>query len=128
MNYSHSNTTDMAHFCDNYSTLLDLRFATEDKIASYFYSQQEQFILLAFYPISFIFGLVANFSFLLVLFQIPEMRTITNAYLGNLAIADILSLCSINYELLFSYLMSPQLRTFAHASSVGSETFGWMCY
>ena len=86
MNYSHSNTT---AFCDDDSTLLDLRFATEDNLTEYFYSQQERLIILVFHPTSFVLGLVANFSFLLVLFQIPEMRTSTNAYLGNLAIADI---------------------------------------
>ena len=115
MNYSHSNTTD---FCDDDSTLLDLRFASEDTLTEYFYSQQDRLITLVFYPISFVFGLVANISFLLVLFQVPDMRTITNAYLGNLAFADIVSTCSMNYLILLSYLKSPQVKSKAYTSSL----------
>ena len=104
--------------CDGDATL-DLRFAGEEQLAGYFYSQEERFIILAFYPISFLFGLVANISFLLVLFQIREMRTITNAYLGNLAVADILFLCSVDYHFLFSYFPSPKVKSLAYTSSAG---------
>ena len=39
-----------------------------------------------------LFGMIANAAFLFVLIRIPSMRTITNCYLGNLALADFLYL------------------------------------
>ena len=47
------------------------------------------------------------------------MRTITNAYLGNLAVADMLCLCSVDYHFVISHLISPRVRTYPYKSSVG---------
>ena len=104
--------------CDGDSTL-DLREASGTTIARYFYSQEERFIILAFYPATMIFGIVANLLFLLVLFRIPEMRSITNTYLGNLAVADLLVLCSVESHFLISYFLSPKVKTLVYRSSIG---------
>ena len=47
------------------------------------------------------------------------MRTITNAYLGNLAVADLLALCSTDYHVLVSYFLSPKVRSLPYISSIG---------
>ena len=109
---------ELPDFC-NANAALDLRSFDEDLISRYFYSTKEIIIILGFYPVTLLIGLVTNIAFLLVLFQIPDMRTVTNTYLGNLAVADLLFLCSVDYHFLVSYFPSPRVRSLAYDSSVG---------
>ena len=80
---------DLPSYCDVNSTL-DLRTFDEEALSPYFWSTKETSIILSFYPITFLFGILGNGLFLLALFQISEMRTVINAYLGNLAVADLI--------------------------------------
>ncbi len=108
----------LSSFCES-KTVLDFSTSSDDSLSRYFYSTEESSIILVFYPITFIFGVLANGLFLLVLFRIPEMRTVTNAYLGNLAICDLMLLCSVDYHFLGFYFMSPRVKTLGYNSSFG---------
>ena len=109
---------ELPNFCDK-SSILDLRDFDKDSLSEYFYSRAESSIILGFYPVTFLFGVIANSLFLLVLFQNQDMRTVTNAYLGNLAVADLLVIFSVDYHFLGFYLFSPQVKTLGYTSSVG---------
>ncbi|XP_006822229.1 neuromedin-U receptor 2-like [Saccoglossus kowalevskii] len=53
-----------------------------------------------------VFGIIANLSYLYVIAKIPRMRTVTNVYLLNLSVADILFLIAMTtYNILILYLM-----------------------
>ncbi|XP_072021874.1 thyrotropin-releasing hormone receptor-like [Amphiura filiformis] len=102
--------------CDG---VLNLQFAAEDTITRHLYSTPEKLIILTLYPISLLIGLTGNFAFLAVVAFVPEMRTITNAYLGNLAVADILFLSALNYDVLMGYILSPIVKMKPYFSSFG---------
>ena len=110
----------LPEFC-KLNSVLDLRSVDEDSLSRYFYNIWEiAIIILGFYPVTLMIGLATNIAFLFVLLLVPEMRTVTNAYLGNLAVADLLVLCSVNYQVLVSYFLSPKVRSLPYNSSIGS--------
>ena len=75
--------------CDH-ASVIDLRNVSAKDIATqFYYSQAEKLIILVLYPSLVAFGIVGNLAFLAVVVKIPSMRTITNAYLVNLAVCDI---------------------------------------
>ncbi|XP_072037057.1 uncharacterized protein [Amphiura filiformis] len=96
--------------CINMTTL-DLRFVSEDIIKDkYFYTKSEQLIVLILYPLLLMFGLTGNCAFLTVVARISSMRTITNVYLANLAVADILYILVQTYDILIKYLISTKVK------------------
>ncbi|XP_072022792.1 olfactory receptor 2T3-like [Amphiura filiformis] len=111
---------DMMDDTSTNSSLLDPENSCEEaKISSLLYSSTERRIILTLYPISLVIGLTGNIAFLIVLACLPHMRTITNFYLGNLAVADITFLCSLSYEVLVAYILSPVVKTVPYTSSLG---------
>ncbi|XP_072021931.1 probable G-protein coupled receptor 34 [Amphiura filiformis] len=50
----------------------------------------EGFLFTVGLPVIFCVGVVGNLAFLFALFRVPVMRTVTNAYLANIAAADLL--------------------------------------
>ncbi|XP_072022745.1 olfactory receptor 2T3-like [Amphiura filiformis] len=111
---------DMMDDTSTNSSLLDPENRCEEaKISSLLYSSTERRIILTLYPISLMIGLTGNIAFLIVLACLPHMRTITNFYLGNLAVADIIFLCSLSYEVLVAYILSPVVKTVPYTSSLG---------
>ena len=98
---------------------LDLTMASDQMLLSLFYSYTEKLIILLFYPIMMVFGLVVNIVFLLVVARVAEMRTLTNYYLANLAIADMLFVASVGYHFGVSYLASPDVKLLLYHSSAG---------
>ena len=63
----------------------------------------EQQVANILWPSLLLFGLFSNISFLYVVAKVPFMRTITNAYLCTLAVADILHLLSSITDQLLRY-------------------------
>ena len=64
---------------------------TDNQIESLFHiSTSQKIIITVLFPIVFFIGLVGNATFLLIVGFNRRMRTITNFYLSNLAVADIL--------------------------------------
>ena len=67
-----------------------LNFLQEEQLQTFFISSSQTIIITVLFPIIFTFGLIGNITFLLVVLLNKHMRTITNFYLSNLAVADIL--------------------------------------
>ena len=99
--------------------IYDLRkIPDDDFIASlFFYSLQERFFILTFFPMLLTFGLIGNLAFLVVVAKVNGMRTITNAYLTSLAICDIIFIFFSINDVLVSYLISPVVRTKGYDSN-----------
>ncbi len=60
----------------------------EDQRSEWFYNSWQTVMITVLLPIISIFGLIGNAALLIVIVRIREMQTITNFYLGNLAISD----------------------------------------
>ncbi|XP_072039801.1 galanin receptor 2a-like [Amphiura filiformis] len=115
--------------CGNTSKWLDLRNVTTDIIDSnYFFSENEKFVILIFFPILMTFGTVGNVAFLVVVAKIPEMRTITNTYLANLAVCDLLFIGTMVYDIFVAYLQSPDLKSIPVNTSLGCGTLYGVLY
>ncbi len=56
----------------------------------WFYSPLQKLTITVFLPIISVFGLIGNSALLIIIARIRGMRTITNFYLGNLAVSDLL--------------------------------------
>ncbi len=76
-------------------------------ISKLLYTDVERILITIIYPMIFALGLVGNFAFLLVILRLPRMRTVTNVYLANLAIADICFLSLAIGDKFGRYFASP---------------------
>ena len=74
--------------CSPNTTVLNL--TDEESFYDSTYTPMEWYIYIILYPCILIFGIATNLSFLFVVIRVPYMRSITNFYLCNLAIADLL--------------------------------------
>ena len=72
----------------------DIQNLTDDKLADAMLILHPEVTLLMriFIPMVFVIGCIGNVSFLLLLGRVKMMRTITNIYLANLAVADLMVL------------------------------------
>ena len=68
---------------DNNTILL-----TPNETVHFIYSSASTIFATVGIPIVTILGLFNNFAFLFAIYRVPQMRTITNFYLANLALAD----------------------------------------
>ncbi|XP_077984382.1 neurotensin receptor type 1-like [Glandiceps talaboti] len=76
-------------------------------ISIYLYSKDQEILVTIVMPILLILGILLNFAFLFVVARITSMRTITNYYLVNLAIADTLYITFAVSDKLIRYYDSP---------------------
>ena len=77
---------------------------TNSTIPSYLqHSHREQLIANFLWPFFLTFGLLTNLTFIVVVAKIPYMQNVTNAYLCNLAIADLVYLISKGIDTLLQY-------------------------
>ena len=91
--------------CTPNSTVLNL---TDDgTLYSTIYAPVEWYIYMIVCPCFLIFGTLTNLSFLFVVIRVPYMRNITNFYLCNLAIADLLYLVATVVGQMTKYIRSP---------------------
>ena len=74
---------------------------------SYLYSPFTKFFITVLVPIVGCVGLMGNMAFLFVVYRVKEMRTTTNFYLSNLAVADACVLINAAIQYLWSYSISP---------------------
>ena len=79
LNYSISN-------CDNGYTI---NIVIEKKAAELLYSPVEGLFSSIVVPCIMVLSFLSNSAFIYTVYHMPELRTITNAYLVNMAIADI---------------------------------------
>ena len=61
---------------------------TVEESLEYTYTDVEFILILICIPVICILGLLLNTAYLFVLYRVRDMRTTTNVYLGNLAVAD----------------------------------------
>ncbi|XP_033631311.1 type-1 angiotensin II receptor A-like [Asterias rubens] len=52
------------------------------------YTKFDDVVITVLMPIILLIGLLGNASFILMLYRVPKMRTVTNFYLANLAVSD----------------------------------------
>ena len=81
-------------------------FSTNETLA-YLYSPFSKFFIVIVVPIVGFVGLSGNIAFLFVVYRVKEMRTTTNFYLSNLAVADACVLVNAAIQYLWSYNTSP---------------------
>ncbi|XP_072025368.1 neuropeptides capa receptor-like [Amphiura filiformis] len=74
------------------------------------YSRRDVIFVIIVIPIIALFGLVTNSSFLFVLYRIDSMRTVTNFYLGNLAVADACALIFITSKHVWTYMVNSTIQ------------------
>ena len=99
--------------------IVDLRQAPQEILSRFFYSKAEHWVILSFFPLILLFGLVGNMAFIVVLMLIKEMQTITNFYLANLAVADLIFLATQVYDMLGGYILSRHVKTQVYQSPIG---------
>ena len=84
-----------------------------------FYTKGQALLIQVLYPLVAAFGFIGNTAFLVVLVYVREMYTVTNFYLGNLAISDTMVLtCILSVITFFRELYGS--HGFANADNVGS--------
>ncbi|XP_072048499.1 kappa-type opioid receptor-like [Amphiura filiformis] len=91
----------------------------EEVIEKYFYSTTDRYIITVFYPILLTVGVFGNLAFLAVVAKIPSMRTLTNAYLANLAICDTVFVITMTNDVLGDYIRNAPLNTESHSTNFG---------
>ena len=84
-------TFDMPSICEPNDIILSLVYLKEsDIIDQMFFKPFEKILITTLFPIILTLGIIGNVAFLTVVTLVKEMRTLTNFYLANLAVADLL--------------------------------------
>ena len=73
----------------------------------FLHSGFQRVFIIAVVPVITLLGLSTNGAFLMVVYRIPKMRTATNFYLSNLAVADGVLLMGTTLNYLLTYLKQP---------------------
>ena len=71
----------------------DLRNESTEDVDLLLYTPAEEVLITIVMPIIWVIGVAANLAFIFVVYRLRRMRTVTNYYLLNLAVADIMFLC-----------------------------------
>ncbi|XP_072048839.1 neuromedin U receptor homolog nmur-2-like [Amphiura filiformis] len=74
------------------------------------YKYFEKLIITVLFPIVLAFGFIGNAGFLFVIARVKEMHTLTNFYLANLAVADLLYVTLTTVTYCIQYALSGGLR------------------
>ena len=104
----------------NYSMLCDYRLSSDDQLAHFFYTPFQVFCHIVLTPLVAAFGLFGNVVFLVAVLCYQRMRTITNFYLVNLAVADLIFIISNATHQLQVYISSPSLAVYFAYRSKGA--------
>ncbi len=78
-----------------------------DEAKGYVYSDFERIFIVYIVPAIMLIGLSTNGGFLFVIHRVNNMRTATNFYLANLAVADSVLLIATSMNYLVTYVKSP---------------------
>ncbi|XP_072174012.1 neuromedin-U receptor 2-like [Diadema setosum] len=89
---------------------------TLEVLQLYIYSYVDKLLVTVAMPIIFIIGVIGNTSVIVVFFRIKTMRTVTNHYLINLAIADLLFFLSAVPQFWILYASSPVFADYKNIS------------
>lgn len=83
-----------SHYCENATSLFNLTSKGPRHFDRFLYNELDTFMLTRVLPSLWLAGMILNSAFLYTIFKSKKMRTVTNIYLANLAVADILYLCT----------------------------------
>ena len=102
---------------------------TIDEALRFQYSMISWILILIFIPLVIAFGICSNFAFIYVVYRIEAMRTITNIFLVNLAIADSSLLIVAFAKYIASYVNSPVYDFgFSFDNAYGCITSNFLMY
>ncbi|XP_072039662.1 somatostatin receptor type 5-like [Amphiura filiformis] len=85
----------------------DTSYMSAHESSMFGYSFGRVISLTVFFPVILIFGVIGNCAFIYVAVKIKHMRTITNRYLVNLAIADVIFLIAAIGSKIYRFKKSP---------------------
>ena len=85
----------------------ELNITTLEEVYKTLNDSGDIFAIFVVYPLLLTVGILTNGAFFIVIIRLPRMRTITNIYLVNLAIADVMFLIVAISDKLFHNAMSP---------------------
>ena len=94
----------------NNTYLLDPNIIPDDEKPNWFYSTFQIFIIFIIQPFVSCFGLIGNLSVLALIVYRTEMRTITNVYIGNLAVSDLILNVGLTLHLFLKYFAASGLH------------------
>ncbi len=102
---------------------------TFEELSAWEYTKSARVFVTVFVPFVVLFGVVSNCAFIFAVYRVKFMRTITNIYLVNLAIADSSLLIAAIVQYLGSYIICPEydLR-FSFYSSFGCSVPNFLIY
>ena len=98
----------------NNSLTLITKFAIE-----MLYTTPERILILGVFPVIIIIGLLGSVGFMVVIYKMDDMKTLTNFYLGNLAAADLSFIIVTAVRYLWFYINSPVRIEIPYRSSFG---------
>ena len=87
--FTATNNVSSKELCGD-TPILDFSQYTDDELTDLYYTPFQAIIITVLYPLVTAFGLFGNVTFLIAVLCYRQMRTITNFYLANLAVADLL--------------------------------------
>ncbi|XP_033631356.1 kappa-type opioid receptor-like [Asterias rubens] len=93
----------------------------EDAVELLMYSPAQKCTITVILPIVLTFGILNNVAFLFVVFRVRGMKTVTNACLANLAVADMIFLVTAIGQRLYTYCKSPIYPDATPVGLVGCE-------
>lgn len=85
----------------------------------YIYPGGQLFLVTILLPVVFVIGIISNAAFIYVALRIKHMRTVTNKYLVNLAVSDIIFLTAAIGDKLWKFNNSPLMGDDAPLGSFG---------
>ena len=93
----------------------------EDGVELLGYTSAQKSTVTIILPIVLTFGILNNVAFLFVVFRVRGMKTVTNACLANLAVADMIFLTTAIGQRLYNYCKSPIYPDATPVGLVGCE-------
>ena len=109
--------------CNGYKNVLDLTNVTD--AMDMLYSSTEKVFFIAVLPVLLSIGVVANTAFIYTVCRVNSMHTITNAYLANVAVADLIFLIFVWVTYFPLYFISPVRNHVFYNSFVGCTLGFW---
>ncbi|XP_071804829.1 somatostatin receptor type 5-like [Asterias amurensis] len=101
------------NFCASYPELPVLNLTDPVVASRYEYKPFPAALVAAIYPGIALLGLTTNLLFLLTVYRVKSMRTLTNAYLSNLAISDVMFLSTGAAFGFWKYVSTPVTSDFS---------------
>lgn len=99
---------------------------TEENYQMFLYSGVDKILITVFMPIIFTIGVLGNIAVIIVFFRIKGMRTVTNHYLTNLAIADMIFLLLAVTDRWVLYVSSKIVNDYSYTSRAFCKTFPYI--